>query len=161
EAHGSLLTGLRRPKEGVLGFRRSLALREQLASSVQNASWQRELENAYRRARDGLLKGDQPVEALETAEQQLFATSLAIDSEPGKVKRVARALVSLSWTALVAQSTERAVWAARQALALVPDYQTAKLNYAHGLMYSGDLAGAKKAYLDGLTAGGDGAAGWR
>ena len=158
---GTLLTRLGRSSEGVLAFRLSLAMREHLASSSTDAIWQRELEDAYRRAREAFLKSKYPVEALETAEQQLFATSLAADSESGKGERVARVLSSLCWTALLAQNTQRAVWAGQQALALAPELPLAKLNYAHALMYAGDLAGAKKIYLQGLSAGGNVAGDWR
>jgi tetratricopeptide (TPR) repeat protein len=161
ELRGVLLTRLGRSKDAILSLRRGLAIREQLASSSLEVNWQRELESAYRRTREVLLKSNHPVEALETAEQQLFATSLATDSEPGKDERVARALGSLGWTAIFAHDIPRAVWAGEQAVALAPKLLFAKLNYAHALMYSGDTAAAKQLYLEGVSGGGAAAADWR
>jgi tetratricopeptide (TPR) repeat protein len=161
ELRGVLLTRLGRSKDAILALRRGLAIREQLASSSLDVNWQRELESAYRRTREVLLKSNHPVEALETAEQQLFATSLATDSEPGKNERVARALGSLSWIAIFAHDIPRALWAGEQAVALAPNLLFAKLNYAHALMYSGDTTAAKQLYLEGLTGGGPAAAEWR
>ena len=161
ELRGTLLTRLGRPAEGVFAFRRGLAVLEQLASSSPNIISHRNLEDAYRRAREALLKSNHPIEALETAEQQLFAISLAADQQPDSLDRLARVLSSLCWTALLAQNTRRAELAGRQAVALAPGLLSAKLNYAHALMYSEELAGAKKIYLDGLSAGGEAAVRWR
>jgi hypothetical protein len=107
------------------------------------------------------LKSNHPAEALETAEQQLFAISLATDREPGSLDRLARVLSSLCWTALFAQNTQRALLAGRQAVALAPGLPSAKVNYAHALMYSEKLADAKKIYLDGLSASGEETDRWR
>src|SRR5262245_27711169 len=161
ELKGALLTKLGRSREAVLALRRSLAVREQVAASSPDEAWQRELEQAYRRTREVLLRSNHAAEALETAEQQLFATSLAPDDAPGKNERVARALGSLSWTALFAHDPKRAVWAAEQALVLAPQLEFARINHAHALMFAGDAAGARQIYLDGLKAGGAAAAQWR
>jgi tetratricopeptide (TPR) repeat protein len=161
ELRGTLLTRLGRPAEGVLAFRHGLAMLEQLASSSPDVISHRNLEDAYRRAREALLKSNHPIEALETAEQQLFAISLAIDRERDSLDRLARVLSSLCWTALLAQNAQRAELAGRQAVALAPGLLSAKLNHAHALMYTDELAGAKKIYLDGLSAGGEAAVRWR
>jgi tetratricopeptide (TPR) repeat protein len=161
EFRGILLTRLGRARDAILSFRRGLAVREQVAATSLDVNWQRELESAYRRTREVLLKSNHPVEALETAEQQLFATSLATDTEPGKNERVARALGSLGWTAIFAHDIPRAVWAGEQAVVLAPNLLFAKLNYAHALMYSEDTSAAKQLYLEGLSGGGTAAAEWR
>jgi tetratricopeptide (TPR) repeat protein len=161
ELRGTLLTEQGNPKEAIAAFRRALAIREQVASQSPDTVWQRELEDAYRRTRETLLKSGQAAEAMETAEQQLFATSLSSDSDAGKNQRVARALGALCWTALFADNLPRAVWAGEQALALDPGLRFARINYAHALMLSGDRAAARKIYLDGIAEGGDAAADWR
>jgi tetratricopeptide (TPR) repeat protein len=161
ELKSALLTKLGRSREAILALRRSLAVREQVAASSPDEAWQRELEQAYRRTREVLLRSNHTAEALETAEQQLFATSLAADDAPGKNERVARALGSLSWTALFAHDPKRAVWAAEQALVLAPQLEFARINHAHALMFAGDATGARRIYLDGLKAGGAAAAQWR
>ena len=161
EYRGLLLNHLGRSTEAILAFRRSLAIRERLASSSMDVKWQRELESAYRKTRETLLTSNHPAEALKTAEQQLFATSLATDSEPGRNERVARALGSLGWTSILARDVPRAVWAGEQAVALAPDLRFAKLNYAHALMYSGDAGAARQIYLEGLSGDGQAAGEWR
>ena len=161
EYRGLLLNRLGRSTEAILAFRRSLAIRERLASSSVDVQWQRELESAYRKTREALLTSNHSAEALETAEQQLFATSLATDTEPGKNERVARALISLGWTSILARDIPRAVWAGEQAVALAPDLPNAKLNYAHALMYSGDAAAAREVYLGGLTGDSETSGQWR
>jgi tetratricopeptide (TPR) repeat protein len=161
ESHGTLSVELGRPREAIPMLRRALALREQVASSSPGPTLQRELEEAYRRTREILLKSGQVVDALETAEQQLFATALATDDEPGRDMRVAKALGALSWTALFSRNAPRAVWASEQAIAIAPGLTFAQLNYAHALMYAGDIEGARRAYLDGLKPGGELAKDWR
>jgi tetratricopeptide (TPR) repeat protein len=161
ESRGTILTQIGRAKEAVPTFLRGLALREQVAASSMDVSWQRELEDAYRRTRNVLLKNNYPIEALETAEQQVFAISLAPDDTPGKNERVARALAQLCWTALFARSIPRAEWAGEYALALDPALDMAKLNYAHALMYAGKAADARRLYMSGLNASVEAAAKWR
>jgi tetratricopeptide (TPR) repeat protein len=150
--HGMLLTQLGRPAEGLLAFRHGLAILEELASSSPDVISDTELENAYRQAREALLKTNHPSEALETAEQQLFSISLAADREPSRIARLAQVLSSLCWTAILAQNIQRAELAGQQALALDPGRPSARLNYAHALMYSGQLDAAKKIYIEGLNA---------
>ena len=147
EYDGALSAKHGRTDDAVKAFRRSLELREQLALTQEETSWQHELENAYRHARTALLDSGRAVEALETAEQQLLATSFAADTEPDKLERVTRALGSLCWTALftgVAKDIERAVWAGRNAVELMPDLSFVKLNHAHALMYAGDVEAAER-----------------
>ena len=176
ELRGTLLAQTGDAKEAVSAFRSALALREQVAATSPGAVWQRELEDAYRRTGAQLLKAGLAAEALETVEQQLFATSLALDSldspydtagqggQPGqqaKNTRVARALGELCWTALFARNVPRALWAGEQALALDPGLRFARLNHAHALMVSGDAARARKIYLGGLLGDAALAARWR
>jgi hypothetical protein len=148
----------------VTAFRRGLELREQLALTQEEAFWQHELEDNYRHARTALLESGRVVEALETAEQQLLATSFAADTEPNKLERVARALGSLCWTALFtgdAKDIERAVWAGRNGVELMPELSFVKLNHAHALMYAGDLEAAERIYLDGARGTDKASAEWR
>jgi tetratricopeptide (TPR) repeat protein len=161
---GDILTKLGRTDEAVKAYRRGLELREQLALTQEEASWQRELEDTYRHARSVLLESGRTVEALETAEQQLLATSFSADSEPNKLERVARALGSLCWTALftkVPKDIERAVWACRNGVELMPDLSFVKLNHAHALMYAGDVGAAEQIYLDGARGTDKASAEWR
>ena len=176
ELRGTLLARTGQAKAAVSAFRSALALREQVAATSPGAVWQRELEDAYRRAGTVLLKIDLAQEALETVEQQLFATSLAVDSQDSlrdaagpdgqpaqqaKNTRVARALGELCWTALFARNVPRALWAGEQALALDPTLRFARLNHAHALMYSGDAVRARQIYLGGMPADAAAAARWR
>ena len=161
---GELLAKLERLDQAVTAFRRALELREQLALTQEEAFWQRELEDAYRRARSALLQSGRVSEALETAEQQLLATSFAPDSESDKPERVARALGGLCWTALFTKDAdyiERAVWAGRTAVELMPDLSFARLNHAHALMYAGKVEAAERIYLDGARGTDEGSAEWR
>jgi tetratricopeptide (TPR) repeat protein len=140
---GELLAKLERLDQAVTAFRRALELREQLALTQEEAFWQREL---------------------ETAEQQLLATSFAPDSESDKPERVARALGGLCWTALFTKDAdyiERAVWAGRTAVELMPDLSFARLNHAHALMYAGKVEAAERIYLDGARGTDEGSAEWR
>jgi tetratricopeptide (TPR) repeat protein len=161
---GDTLTKLGRTDEAVKAYRRGLELREQLALTQEEASWQRELEDTYRHARSVLLESGRTVEALETAEQQLLATSFSADSEPDKLERVARALGSLCWTALftkLPQDVERAVWACRNGVELMPNLGFVKLNQAHALMYAGDVGTAERIYLEGARGNDKASAEWR
>jgi len=142
-------------------FRRALALREQLAASLEDISWQRELERAYRRASEQLLHMGRPADAYETAEQYLLATSLAPDMAPDKPERVAHALGTLCWSALFAKKVSRAKWAGEEATTLVPGLAFVKLNYAHALMYAGDTASARQIYVDGASGDSEVAVAWR
>jgi tetratricopeptide (TPR) repeat protein len=161
---GDILTKLGRTDEAVKAYRRGLELREQLALTQEEASWQHELEDTYRHARSVLLESGHAVEALETAEQQLLATSFSADSEPNKLDRVARALGSLCWTALftkVPEDIKRAVWACRNGVELMPDLSFVKLNYAHALMFAEDVGAATRIYLDGARGTDKASAEWR
>jgi tetratricopeptide (TPR) repeat protein len=161
EQRGVLLNRLGRTADAVSDFRRSPAILEQIAYSFPATVSPSVLEAAYRRARTALLEANRWSEALETAEQQLFAISLAADRETRDFTRLAQVLSSVCWTALLARNTERAELAGWQAFALAPGLQITRLNYAHALMYSGNLEQAKKMYLDGLSAGGEEAVKWR
>ena len=161
EHRGVLLKRLGRTTPAVGAFRRMLAILEQLASSYPGTVSPRDLENAYRRAREALLETNRWAEALETAEQQLFAISLAADRETRDLNRLAQVLSSVCWTALLARKTQRAELAGRSAFALAPGLQGVRLNYAHALMYSGNVEHAKKIYLDGLSVGEEEAVKWR
>jgi tetratricopeptide (TPR) repeat protein len=164
ERDGDLLTKLGRTDQAVTAFRRGLELREQLALTQEEAFWQHELEDNYRHARSVLLESGRAVEALETAEQQLLATSFAADTEPNKLERVARALGSLCWTALFTRDKkdiERAVWAGRNGVELMPDLSFVKLNHAHALMYAGEAEEAERIYLGGARGTDKASAEWR
>ena len=157
---GKLLARLNNPNRAVDTFRHALALREQLAASFEDESWQRELEAAYRRTSELILSIGRAPEALETAEQYLLAMSLAPDQRD-KPERVARALGTVCWSALLARDFSRALWAGREAVVLAPRLDWLRLNYAHALMYSGDPDAATAIYLGELANGGDAAEKWR
>jgi tetratricopeptide (TPR) repeat protein len=142
-------------------FRQSLQIRERLAAVSFDPSWQRELENVYRRTRTLLLKENRPKEALETAEQELFETSFSPENDTGKQDHLARVLGGLSWTALFARDFPRAKSAAAQAMALAGQEPSILLNYAHALLFTNDVVGAQKIYLEGLATGGDAGSKWR
>lgn len=147
EELGSTLLQLKQPGEALLAIRKSLSVRETLAAtSAASAYWQRELENAYRRARTILIENDRNDEALETAEQELFAISLTADTDQAKVIRVGRALGTLCWTALLARSVKRADWACNEAYALVPELAFVRLNLAHTLLLTGKDNEARSLY---------------
>ena len=142
-------------------YRRALGLREQLAASLEDVSWQRELERAYRRTSEQLLRMGRAADAYDTAEQYLLATSLAPDTATDKPERVAHALATLCWSALFANKVPRAKWVGQEATTLDPGLALAKLNYAHALMYAGDIEWARKIYLDGARGDSEVAAAWR
>jgi tetratricopeptide (TPR) repeat protein len=158
---GDLLKRMGQPTEALKAARHMAEILEKLASSSLDIVSGVSLENAYRLAREVLLASNRPDEALDTADQQLFAISLTDDRDPPDFQRLAQVLSSFCWTALFAQDVPRAKRAAQQAMALDPKFAGAQLNYAHALMFSGDLEEAKKAYLAGLAAGGGAAAKWR
>jgi tetratricopeptide (TPR) repeat protein len=147
ESMGKLLAKTDRPGLAVKALRRALAIRESLAASQEEASWQYELEAAYRRASETILAMGQTGEALETAEQYLLAVSLATDADEARAERIGRALGTLSWSAVNARSYQRALWAGRHAVELAPNLSWISLNYAHALMLSGDREAAKAIYL--------------
>jgi tetratricopeptide (TPR) repeat protein len=158
---GALLKLRGRTAEAVEDFRRKLALLERLAASALDTVTDNDLENAYRQAREALLEADRTAEALETAEQQLFAISVAANRDTRDFTRLAQVLSSVCWTAILARDTPRAELAGREAVALDRKNDGARLNYAHALMFSGNLAAARKIYLDGPGAGEARAAKWR
>jgi tetratricopeptide (TPR) repeat protein len=81
ESMGKLLAKAGQPSQAVPVLRRALAIREGLAASLEEPSWQHEVEQAYRRTSEMMLRMGQPNEAHETAEQYLLAVSLAPDSD--------------------------------------------------------------------------------
>lgn len=151
ESTGKLLARTNRPDRAIQEFRRALALREGLAASFEEASWQKEVEAAYRRACELMLAIGRESEALETAEQYLLATSLSGGSDDNKAERIGRALGTLSWSALNARNFSRSVWAGRQAVELAPQLDWVRLNYAHALMLSGDRDAARRIYVAGMS----------
>jgi tetratricopeptide (TPR) repeat protein len=157
---GDLLKRLDRPEDALADAHSTVAILEKLASSSRDLVSGGSLETAYRLAREALLKTNRPDEALDTADQQLFAIaiSLADDRDPPDLPGLARVLSSMSWTALFARDFTRAKQAAYQATVLDPSLAAAQLNYAHALMFSGDLESgdlekAKNFYLDGPSSG--------
>jgi len=161
ESMGVLISERRDPSRAIATFRTALSLREGLAASFEDPQWQLELEAAYRRTSELVLKLGQAREALETAEQYLLATSLAPDQGADKPGRVARALGTVSWSALFAREMSRALWASKEATAIAPQLDWLRLNYAHALMLSGDAEAARTIYLGGLAQAGDKADAWR
>jgi tetratricopeptide (TPR) repeat protein len=146
ENMGKLLRKMNQPERAVHSFRRALSIREGLAA-LEDPSWQIEVEAAYRRTSEFMLAVGQPDEAFETAEQYLFATSLAADVDNSKVRRISRALGTLCWSALNARNFPRAVWAGQRAADLAYKLDWVSLNYAHALMFSGEREKAKAIYL--------------
>jgi predicted Zn-dependent protease len=161
EVMGDVFTHRGESERAVDSYRRALALREQLAASLEDVSWQSELERAYRRTSEQLLHMGRAADAYDTAEQYLLATSLAPDTAPDKPKRVAHALATLCWSALFANKVPRAKWVGQEATTLDPGLALAELNYAHALMYAGDIERARKIYLDGARGDSEVAADWR
>ena len=123
---GALLRRRGDTSEAVDVFRSELAILERLSSSYPGVVSPTDREEAYRQARETLLKANLWADALETAEQQLFAISLAADRETPDVNRLAQVLSSVCWTAILARDTSRATEAGQQALALAPGLAAAK-----------------------------------
>jgi tetratricopeptide (TPR) repeat protein len=161
ESTGKLLAKTGQPRRAVPVLRRALAIREGLAASFEEASWQQEVEASYRRASEMMLGMGQPNEARETAEQYLLAVSLAADSDSARAERTGRALGTLCWSALNAKSFPRAIWACTNAVNLAPKLSWIRLNYAHALMLSGDREAARAIYVSGLTLGPKEADAWK
>lgn len=157
-----LLLSLGRATEALKDARRMVDILQQLASSSLDIVGDKDMADAYRLMRTALLASNRPADALDTAEQQLLAMSLAAERETRDLDSLATVLSSVSWTALLAGDIQRANLAAQQAIALKPAFPGARLNYAHALMYAGNLADARKRYLDGLnTSDESAAADWR
>jgi tetratricopeptide (TPR) repeat protein len=161
ENTGKLLAKAGQPGQAVPVLRRALAIREGLAASFEEASWQHEVEQAYRRASELMLGMGQPNEAHETAEQYLLAVSLAPDSDGARTERTGRALGTLCWSALNARIFPRAIWACTNAVDLAPKLSWIRLNNAHALMLSGNREAARSIYVSGLTLGPKEADAWR
>lgn len=161
EAMGKLLVRQQRVDEAVDVFRQSLSTREALAASFEEKSWQSELEAAYRRASEVMLRMGRPQDALETSEQYLLATALSPESGNDKPGRVARALGTLCWSALFAGNISRSVWAGYEGTLLAPDVDWIKINYAHSLMFSGEIGSAKEIYLSGIKNDSAAASAWK
>jgi tetratricopeptide (TPR) repeat protein len=161
ETIGKLLLQQGNNDEAVGLLRRSLSLRQGLAASFEEGSWQLELEAAYRRISELMWKMNRRQDAFEIAEQYLLATALSPDRGVDKSSRVGRALGTLCWSAVLAGKLPRAVWAGEQGIILAPDLDWIRINYAHALMFSGQTAAASKIYLSGLQKEPAGAAAWR
>lgn len=161
ESTGKLLAKTGQPRQAVPVLRRALAIREGLAASFEEASWQQEVEASYRRASEMMLGMGQPNEARETAEQYLLAVSLAADTDGTRAERTGRALGTLCWSALNAKSFPRAIWACAHAVDLAPMLSWIRLNYAHALMLNGDREAARAIYVSGLTLGPKEADAWK
>jgi tetratricopeptide (TPR) repeat protein len=161
ETLGKLLLRLQNPDRAIEAFRRALSIREALAASFEQQSWQIELESAYRRTSELMSAMGRPQDAFETAEHYLLATALAPDTRTDKPERVARALGTLCWHALLAGNVARSVWAGNQGLMLMPGLDWVKLNYAHALMFSGETENARAIYLKGLARDDVAASAWK
>jgi len=147
ESMGKLLAKMDEREEAVTSFRRALSIRERLAASRDEPEWQTEVEVAYRRISELMRSMGREEDGLEIAEQYLLATSFAADGEQGRVQRVARALGTLCWSALLAKNFTRAVWAGGHAVDLGPELNWVRSNYAHALMISGERQKAREIYL--------------
>lgn len=161
ESMGKLLGKTGQPERAIAAFRRALSIREGLAASFEEPSWQREVEAAYRRASELMLAMDRETEALETAEQYLLSTSLTPDSDDSKAEQISRALGTLCWSAVNARNFPRALWAGREAVELAPKLDWVRLNYAHALMFSGERDKARSIYLDGFSSASKDAEKWK
>ncbi|MGE3230155.1 MAG: toll/interleukin-1 receptor domain-containing protein [Hyphomicrobium sp.] len=161
ESRGKLLAKLGRADEAIAAFRHALTIREGLAASYEETSWQREVEASYRRASEVMLSLGRTNEAFETAEQYLLSASLMADTDGSRAERIGRALGTLSWSALNARAFQRAEWAAKGAVVLAPDLDWVRLNYAHALMLTGQREKAKALYAAGLTLPAERAKTWR
>jgi tetratricopeptide (TPR) repeat protein len=145
ESTGKLLQKTGQQERALRAFRRALSLREGIAAL--ETEWQGEVEAAYWRISAFMRSIGRDDQALETAEQYLLAASFAADMDLAKAERIARALGSLSWSALLAGNVPRALWAGRHAVALAPKLDWLKRNHAHALMLSGKTDQAKEIYL--------------
>src|SRR5262249_45896843 len=161
ESMGKLLAKMDQRERAVTLFRRALSIRERLAASLDEPEWQTEVEVAYRRISELMRSMGREEDALEIAEQYLLATSFAADGEQGRVQRVARALGTLCWSALLAKNFTRAVWAGRHAVDLAPELNWVRSNYAHALMISGERQKAREIYLALASLSPDAAKGWK
>jgi tetratricopeptide (TPR) repeat protein len=147
ESMGKLLGKMGRRERAISLLRRALSIRESLAASLEEPEWQAEVEAAYRRISELMRSIDREDEALETAEQYLLATSSATDADKSKAERIARALGTLCWSALLAKNFPRAIWAGQHAVDLDPELNWVRSNYAHALMLSGQRQKAREIYL--------------
>lgn len=161
ESTGKLLAKAGQPRQAVPVLRRALAIREGVAASFEEASWQHEVEQAYRRASELMLSMGQPNEAHETAEQYLLAVSLAPISDGARAEHIGHALGTLCWSALNAKVFLRAIWACANAVDLAPKLSWIRMNYAHALMLSGNREAAMAIYVSGLTLGPKEADAWK
>ena len=138
-------------ERAIHSYRQALTIREGLAASREGPSWQREIEEAYRRASEFMREIGRDQDAIETAEQYLLATSLTVNIDNSRVERIGRALGTLCWSALNAGKDPRAMWACQHAIDLAPKLDWIRRNYAHALMLSGERGKAKEIYLAGAS----------
>ncbi|NZD66196.1 hypothetical protein HX900_34685, partial [Rhizobium sp. WYCCWR 11290] len=137
------------PDSAITALRRALSIREGLAASQEEPSWQNEMETSYRRLTELMLDLNREADALEIAEQYLLANIISTDRENKRVEKVGRALGTLCWSALNARNFSRATWACQTATLIVPDREFVWLNYAHALMFAGEREKALRIYLGG------------
>lgn len=163
------LVGIGRPEDAVESLRSCLAWRERAAAVATDAGWQAELKDAYRDLRVSLIENKRMREALETAEQQAFSTTLsyfaatptAAEDKEFRRAEVAEALGQVSWTAILAREPARALQAAKQAREIDPKNDAVRLNLAHALMFSGRTEESRKGYLEGLQGASDQVQPWK
>jgi tetratricopeptide (TPR) repeat protein len=160
ESAGKILGEVGQAERAIAAYRRALSIREGLAFSSQEPELQREMETAYRRASEFMLKLNRETDALETAEQYVLATSLTFDNSDGNFERTGRALGTLCWSAINARRYSRALWACGEAVKLAPSLDWIQLNYAHALMFSGERQKAQAIYLRGAKLKAEDAAKW-
>ena len=149
------------PDKMVARLRKALALREALAASRENPSWQREVEISYKRASELMRSAGRMDDALEAAEQYLLSTTLAPNADGNKSEMIARALGTLCWSALNAGSFDRALWAGKYAAALAPQLDWVHLNLAHAFLLSDRKDEARAIYLDPQRLGSPEGAKWK
>jgi hypothetical protein len=138
---------------GLASLLRALSLREDLASSgVEKPDWHREREDALKRVSEKQLKLRHEKEALAMALKYLAAVHQS--SENGdKEDRLARALGTVSWSALLAGDISTALVTSKEAVELSrgnPKLGWLNLNLAHALLISGKSLEAEAIYLNGF-----------
>jgi tetratricopeptide (TPR) repeat protein len=156
---GALLAKMGQSMEALYFFQRALSLREGIA--ILDVGWQIELEMEYRNIVEfmGQMVGRE-LEARETAERYLFAASLLM-LDLQQAERIARALGTLCWAALLAGDIPRAEWAGQHAVELAPKLDWVRTNYAAALMLSGKRERARQIYLTTGSLSPDAAQKWK
>ena len=146
-------------------YQQALDIRDGLANStVSNPRWQRERLVSLRHAIELQLRLGRALDALATALRYVAAARMMPHQAADRNERIARALGTLTWCALLANDLAIALSAGREAVGLSgdnPELAWIKLNLAHALLFSGDRAAAEAIYLSGFQLSGQHADMWR